>query len=168
MSNLTIEEKFKQVISTTASDAKNYGYRRRGLHLTRTLNGNIAIIAFQKSRDNTADFCKFTVNLSIVCGLLWDEEVRPIEKANEYDGHLRQRIGYLMQPANDLWWVIQNTTSADEISDEVRSVVVNAGMPYLEKYIDNSALFDLWSSGQSPGQTEFSRRKFLKELQSKY
>jgi hypothetical protein len=167
MSNTIVEDKFKLVVNATALALKSHGYRRRGLRFTKEFNGNIAIIAFQKSRDNTDYFCKFTVNLAIVCGLLWNGEFRPIDKANDYDGHLQERIGNLMPVGHDFWWTIDKFTDGDDLAVELKNVIESYGVSYLDKYIDVKALFDLWSSGRSPGLTEFTRKNFIDELRGK-
>lgn len=164
MSKSSIEETFREVIVRAASHAKSHGFKRQGQTLRKIWGGNAAIIEFQRSRDNTSTSLRFTINIAIVCGLLIDQGYTPIEKTKSYNGHLIQRIGYVLPSKYDTWWEIDEMTRKDNIVSEILGVVLDYAVPFLEKHISNEAMIDLWSSGTSPGITDFQRQNLLDEL----
>ena len=128
------------------------------------MDGNAAIINFQRSRWNSSESIAFTVNLSVVCGLLLDPDRVSVKTAKEYEGHLRKRIGWFMPDRRDKWWEISCATKAVVISADIANLIVQTAVPYLERHVRTEDLVDLWKSGESPGISEHLRVKYLATL----
>ncbi len=159
-----LQEGFEEVVAQAGVAAAAYGYVRKQGTFRRIVGDNAALINFQRSRWNSSDSVSFTLNLSIVCGALLDTSGITIKSAKEYDGHLRQRIGYLTSEAADKWWEINKATRVDVLSAEIASLVVSVAVPYLERYVRNKDLIALWSGGESPGLTDVLRLRYLARL----
>ena len=82
-------------------------------------------------------------------------------KVGASEAHLRERIGFLLQPSSDHWWVLTAATDARVVANEVAASVVEAGLPYLNAYGTDESLLALWQSGRSPGLTERQRLRFM-------
>jgi hypothetical protein len=157
----TLQQAFAYVVSQAGAAAASQGYVRRGVTLRKVVDGNAAIINFQRSRWNSADGVSFTINLSVVCGLLLDPNRSSIKSAKEYEGHLRRRIGWFLPGQKDKWWEITSTTKIDVLSAEIADLVLQVAVPYLSRYLLTKDLVALWESGAAPGITEFQRQKYL-------
>jgi Domain of unknown function (DUF4304) len=155
---------FKQIVTATAQRLSQLGFKKNGNAFRLISESNVAIIEFQKSRDNTSERLLFTVNVAIVCGLLLDPERLTIQKSHAYDGHLRDRIGTFLPDRQDKWWEINNTTDEDKLSIEVSDLICDMAVPYLLRYVDTSELLALWESGRAPGLTEGARISKLETL----
>ena len=160
----TLQEVYAEVVAQAGIATAQYGYVRKQGTLRRIVGDNAALINFQKSRWNSSDSVSFTLNLSIVCGALLDSGITTIKSAKEYDGHLRQRIGYLTSEAADKWWEVNKATKVVALSAEIASLVISAAVPYLERYVRTEDLAALWETGQSPGLTEVQRLRYLAQL----
>lgn len=162
----TLQEVFAEVVAQAGIAAAAYGYVRKQGTLRRIVGDNAALINFQKNRWNSSDSVSFTLNLSIVCGALLDSSDTTIKSAKEYDGHLRQRIGYLTREAADKWWEVNKATRVDVLSAEIASLVVSIAVPYLERYVHTKDLIALWAGGESPGLTDVLRLRYLARLKA--
>lgn len=167
MSRKALDDAFDEVVILTASRAKEFGFKRRGMSLKKIRDSNVAIIEFQKSQSNTSETLSFTVNLAVVCGALLDPERLSLEKAKSYDGHFRVRIGALAPSHQNLWWEIKAGTDSKALALEVANLVCGEGIPYIERYLGDGDLVELWESGKSPGLTDGQRLRNLKELREK-
>ena len=162
----TLQTAFLKVVDRTANRLHPFGFTRWGLVMRLMAEGNAAIVSFQKSIYADADQLEFTINLSIVCGRLWTQEARPLSLAREVDGHLQERIGFLLDEPDDVWWSIEPGTDGDRLADEVSDLVATSAVPYLRQYLTTEALIELWASGESPGMTNIQRERFLRQLRS--
>jgi Domain of unknown function (DUF4304) len=164
VSRRDLDDTFDEVVNLTASKMKEYGFKRRGTILKKIVDGNAAIVEFQRSQGNTSETLSFTVNLAVVCGALLDPESLSLEKAKSYHGHFRVRIGELAPSHQDLWWEIKAGTDSKALSLEVSNLVCDEGVPYILRYLSDRDLIELWESGKSPGLTDGQRLRNLKEL----
>jgi hypothetical protein len=153
-----------RVVDATADKLRPFGFVRWGLIMRLLGEDNAAIVSFQKSKYADDEELEFTVNLSIVCGRLLDSDARPLALAQEVDGHLRERIGFLLDDPEDTWWSIEPWTDSEQLAAEISDLIVTRGVPYLIRYLRTEALIELWASGESPGVTDLERDRFLREL----
>lgn len=128
------------------------------------MDGNVAVIEFQKSSKSSADAILFTINVGIICGRLLEAERSLPKKVGIVDAHIRQRIGMLLSDRSDKWWAIEPRSDARSLAEEISRLIERDVVPYLDRYLDDKALVALWESGQSPGLTEIQRLKYLTRL----
>lgn len=157
---------YDQVMASCAQTLRSVGYARRGSSLRKQLDGNVAVIEFQKSSKSSADAILFTINLGVICGHLIEAENLSPKKVGVIDAHIRQRIGMLLPDRPDKWWTIEQKTDARSLVGEVSRLIKMEAAPYLDRYLDDNAIVALWESGQSPGLTETQRVKYLTKLNS--
>ncbi len=164
MSMLDLNSKFDVVISTTAARLKPLGYKRKRNTFRKLLDGNSGVLEFQRSMANSAESLSFTVNLAVVCGRLLEDYSPPLEKAGAVDGHMRARIGGLIVPRQDPWWVIEQGTDGEALAREVADTVEQMGAPYVERYLRSEDLIAAWKSGDPLGNNDFMRLQYLDRL----
>src|SRR5690606_15259551 len=84
------------------------GYRRKD-HTFRKLENDLwLIIDVQSATGSTPRAVDVTINLGVFVPRLEDAEVEP----SVWSAHWRQRIGYLMPEARDVWWIIDSEEKA--------------------------------------------------------
>lgn len=164
MTALQPKELYGQVIGACSHNLQNAGYVRRGSSLCKVVDGNVAIIEFQKSSKSSAEAIVFTINLGVVCGQLLERNKSFLKGVGVVGAHVRQRIGMLLPDRPDKWWTIDTKTDARSLIEEISSLIEREAAPYLEHYLNDDALVALWKSGQSPGLTETQRLRYLRDL----
>jgi len=164
MSRAVLDTALRQIIVTTFAEVAKLGFVRRGLILRKIVEGNAAVIQFQRSMANTRDKILFTVNIGVVCGELVEEYEPALEKAGAFSAHLRDRVGMFLPGRPDKWWEITEATDVGALATEVSSLVSLEGAPYILRYLDTNALIALWQSGQCPGLTDKARIMYLERL----
>jgi|EndMetStandDraft_4_1072995.scaffolds.fasta_scaffold468543_2 uncharacterized protein DUF4304 len=164
MSRAALDMALRQIMLTTFAEVAKLGFVRRGLILRKIVEGNAAVIQFQRSVANTRDKILFTVNLGVVCGELIEPHEPPLERAGAFGAHLRDRVGKFLPGRPDKWWEITEGTDVDALATEVSSLVSSQGAPYILRYLDRNELIALWQSGQCPGLTDKERVSHLERL----
>ena len=74
---------------------------------------------------------RFTVNLGVYLDAVREQTRFPATRPgfiNEYNCHLRQRLGLLMDPPEDRWWPLD---SPDEVGLLVRDLIADVGLAWL-------------------------------------
>ena len=73
----------------------------------------------------------FTINLGVFVPALARQLARPLPKdwINEYDCHLRERVGMLFAEPADTWWSLADSDLATEAA---REALVNFALPWLD------------------------------------
>lgn len=156
-----------EAIRACAAKLKPLGFRPSGRSLKFLKGENLALIEFQKSQTSNKSNLKFTVNLAVVNRRLLEEHEPKLESATSANAHLRLRLGLLLPPKHrDFWWEVTASTSAEHLIAEIVHAVSHYGLPYLCANMTDEKLIELWSSGKSPGLTEFEREAYLKKLKS--
>ena len=62
-----IEDQFKQVVAAVAAILRPLGYRKSGTNFRRSRDdGNVTIVAFQRSTTSDAYSIRFTANVGVV------------------------------------------------------------------------------------------------------
>ena len=164
MSRAVLDTAFRQIIVATFAAVAELGFVRRGLILRKIVQGNAAVIQFQRSVASSRDKILFTVNLAVVCGELLEPYQPALEKAGAFDSHLWDRIGMFLPGRPDKWWEITEATDVNELAAEVSSLVSSQGAPYILRYLDTNELIALWQAGQCPRLTDRQRVMYLERL----
>lgn len=103
---------------------------------------------------------QFTVNLGVWVPDLHDfgSTTESDRFVNEYESHIRARLGQLLGREQDVWWPLVG--HLDELGDKLRETIRTHGLPWLDEFGDNGDVLD-WletdgpttsvRSGPSPG-----------------
>jgi hypothetical protein len=164
MSRRDLDNMLDKLIAKVAGLLVGRGFKRRGRVLKKVVDGNAAIVQFQRSVNSSARQIIFTINLGIVCGVLLDPERVDISTSGIPDAHLSIRLGRLLEVPSDKWWTLSDTTDLDSLTQKLSDAILARAIPYLERYLSAEALIALWESGVSPGLTAGQCSRFLSEL----
>lgn len=152
---------FPALLKQVGDELSFAGFKGSGGVFRRLENGNCGIIEFQKSDESTSDETKFTVNLGVVCGKLFDRCFTSLEKVRVMDAHLNVRIGWFLPGSPDKWWKLRAGEPSERIALDVYGILKDDGIPYLLRFMNVQELVSLWHSGESPGLTEIQRVRIL-------
>lgn len=112
-----------------AKYCKPLGYKKEGINFRLIQSDGLGkVINFQRSHNNTAQCCSFTIN----AGIYFEKEtVLEYPKFKEYQCLLRNR-----PRLSDLdpWWTIEEGKSVDEVWAAVEKTFAQAVLPWLAKY----------------------------------
>jgi hypothetical protein len=158
-----LDEKFARVVDATGVSLATLGFKKRRQSFRKTAGPNIAIVDFQRSNANEPGRLRFTVNVAVLSAAVAAEHGVDLDKLSASDGHLRERIGSLLEKG-DWWWEIDTTTNVETLAGEVAAAIRDRAIPYLDSCSDDEALRTLWRTGRSPGLTEVQRKRFLAAL----
>lgn len=75
--------------------------------------------------------------------------------------HWTYRLGELLQPPEDRWWTLVGEPEDGKEGVELKHLLFERGLPLLAEMSSDSALRDLWLTGQGPGLTRFQRLQYL-------
>lgn len=167
MTRTAVDETFNHVIKTIGERLKPLGFARRGSVLRVAGEDTCGIVSFQRSVTNTRDKLLFTVNLGVVSGDLLDTGPSGLEKAEVWDAHVRERIGFLLPEHSDKWWEITAASDPEALAEEMSDLILKYVVPYVQHYLSADSIISLWESGQSPGLTSKQRVELLVALKAK-
>jgi len=114
---------------------KKAGFKRRRLAFSRPFQHGYDVLVLQKSSWNSTADARFTFNL----GIYWSkaEEINGSQVAGVpfSDGQCTvwDRIGFLMQPPGDKWWIINSQRNVLELPDEILRVIGTYAFPWFEE-----------------------------------
>lgn len=140
------------VVEAIAPTLKAAGFRkRRHAFNRRTPDGLTHVLSLQAGasdppREGASNSLlpslhgKFTVNLSVhIPGMR--HSVAAGAWVNEYNGHLRRRLGTLAdEQARDVWWDSRHPDAAADVAEVIRSV----GLPWLGRFPDVGSVIEAW------------------------
>jgi hypothetical protein len=152
------------VMRAVGSMLERHGFVLRGMLFRKTIGDTSVLVEFQKSDQSSRERQLFTINLAIVCGKLLPAGSSALPKADVTDGHLTQRLGFLLPEKNDKWWELTDRTNTAALSKQMIDAMVGEALPYLDRFLTPDALIELWESGKSPGLTAVQRARFLSQL----
>jgi hypothetical protein len=150
----------KLAAAPVASLLKPRGFRKAGLVFSASRPGVVLLIALQSSQGSTRESLKITCNLGIWVDQLADERI----SVSVWESHWRERIGFFLPEPQDYWWTCTDDESATKAGDEITSLLKQRALPEMESLASPTALANLWSSGCSPGLTEYQRVEYLSKL----
>lgn len=159
MSNAEINCKFKELLTQLHKELfKPRGYSKSNQDFLSYSKGNLGkYINFQKSRFNSKDIFRFTVNVEV---FLVNEE----PPKHKYDRQFvfGERIGHFSNNYNcDQWWCF-NSDNYDDIYNELKSVFLNDIFPILDKLECKKDLIILYKSEKFDWR--FWSQQFEKEI----
>jgi hypothetical protein len=165
---LPVLAELKQLRIIFSANLKPLGFRKQGQRFRRTTDGNVTIIEFQRSATSDDSLIRFTLNVGVVSGRLFyaNDPERDFKKVGASEAHMRERIGFFLQPPTDHWWALTADSDARVVADEVATLVVDAAVPHLNEYRTDASLLALWRTGRSPGLTEGQRQRLMALLAS--
>lgn len=123
---------------------RSLGFKGSGRHYALPHESAWAQVGFQKSRGNTADRVRFTINLSVIDKAAWEDarERFPYYPARPNPNHIygvsgsHQRIGHLLPGRSDVWWSFATgQESADVLAEPNASDVCFALTEYALPYM---------------------------------
>ena len=161
---MTAASAYTQLLKSIERILGRAGFARTKQSFRIESNGNVGIIAVQKSLKSTADRVVFTLNVGV-----WSSRIAGFAGGSSQpteidDCHWRERIGFLLPDREDTWWTIRETDEPATVSDELRPVIEDVVVPAVMAHITDEALRDEWLTGKSPGLTEVQRLMHLAVL----
>lgn len=154
---MTAQDTFKRLLAEELRpDFKARGFRQKGLTFYRAIEDNYAIVQFQKSRSSTAASLDFTINLGVFSArvqralsqIMWVPEVNGVP--TEPACHLRQRIGFVLSDARDVWWTVHADGDLSERGRTLRPLLKKRAFPFLDARVSDIGMRDHWLE-RSPG-----------------
>jgi Domain of unknown function (DUF4304) len=115
---------------------KAAGYKKKARTFFRELDGGVfQIVNVQLSQWGTATESKFTINLGVFFPSIQQISLKPALDGvpNEYDCHLRQRIGMLMPDHLDHWWTVTSNPSIDGVAQQISEAWSMYGQQWIER-----------------------------------
>ena len=188
------------VVASTAPVMKKRAFRKRRYAFNRSReNGVVAVLNFQMGsseppgsyeipgfKDNL--YGKFTVNLGIAFEEMWKIDLSSASKpfppfVNEYECHLRLRLGDLATNSEDVWWSLKG--DVDRVAREVAGLIEAFAVPWLERFDTRRAVLTAWERHerisrearlglviamiyQHEGQVENAQRTFIEYYRSRH
>lgn len=118
------------------------GFRRRGAHFTRCTGGLWRVLNLQRTAWGSVEETQFTFNLAIASEAERSLRLLPRNRSPiEYQA-LATRIGDLMTPPRDTWWVAQPSRDPEDLANAVLPVIIERALPWLDAFADDAALLD--------------------------
>src|SRR5438552_13067651 len=186
------------VIATTAPVMKKRGFRKRQHAFNRSReSGVVAVLNFQMGSSEPPGtyeipgfknnlYGKFTVNLGIAFEEMWKIDLSSASKpfppfVNEYECHLRLRLGALATNKEDAWWSLKGDVG--RVAHEVAGLIEGFAIPWLERFDTRRAVLTAWERHeaisregrlalviamiyQHDGQPENAQRTFIEYYRS--
>jgi hypothetical protein len=157
--------RFRELLDCIGRTLAPSGLKKSGPQLYIRRDGNWVGISFQKSIRTSRDTIVFTINAGITSGrLLAFAGIQPAGVPNDRERHWSMRLGSMLSPASDRWWVLDDATRIEDLCAELAALIRDVALPQCEALIADEALRDLWLAGTSPGLTEIDRLKNLSIL----
>ena len=138
------------LIVAVQPDLKELHFRKRRRSFNRTVepDGLIPVIRFQRGRfdpPGTVEipglrpnlYGRFTINLGVWLPRVAEPGLdTPADRAgrfiNDYDCHLRVRIGELLPQQEDTWWPLD--TPVDDLAGAITSAIAGYALPWLARF----------------------------------
>ena len=138
---------------------KQREFRKSGLKFSSVRPEATLLVRLQSSVGTTREVLRITCNLGIVLHALGSRDNHEVR-----DGHWRERIGYFMPEPRDHWWVCSTDDTARTAGREMAALLESQALPEMERLASRAAMVALWTSGRSPGLTEYQCAQYLRKL----
>ena len=132
------------VVAEVVPLLKSAGFRKRRNAFNRiTEPGLVQVVSFQMGEFMPGSlYGRFTINLGVyVPEMVLDEHAKRGDWVKESSCQLRQRIGLLLTPPEDVWWPLDDPTEA---AGAARDALANAGLPWLDRLASRQAILDAY------------------------
>lgn len=155
-----LTSKYKLLTKTVLAQIKPLGFRIRGTRAWRDYSGNweiVRIYSARKWRDATQ--VGFNVSVGLRSAAIRRIDGYPEEEQDPTGAlvDLSATLGQLLPTPNYDAYELQASDSAEQMALSITRDLLTYGIPFLEKYRSDEALFALWRSGTAFGISEFLR-----------
>jgi hypothetical protein len=110
------------------------GFRKRRNRFRRADDGGWQVVDFQASQWGSRDDVRFTINLWVGVAELADTEA---------DAQVQERVGLLLRDGEDRWWTLDAATDTAALADELRQVLQQRCLPWLDARRSLDQLMDI-------------------------
>jgi hypothetical protein len=116
------------------------GFKKRGLTWNRGSGEIVQVLDLQKSKFSDAERIDFTINVGIWARPVWMvlSGATPPRFIKESDCYTSFRVGQLLADfcpkATDLWWILTNENDVERVGVEVRTIVSDKCLPFLDRF----------------------------------
>ena len=123
---------------------KEHQFKKQGSTWNRQHGKIVHVLNVQASPWNSQNTSDFTVNLGFLALPIWEiyENKKLPKIVYKTDCFPRLRIGELLKPPysnpGDIWWKLSCLADIDPIGNEVKSLIEDIGLPYMDKVTDLS------------------------------
>jgi len=157
---------FKELITSVTPTFRQMGFNKMGNNFYIEAGKNYGIANFQKSRENTKDLVKFTINFGVYSDVLGQMEYdyNNSVKPKVQQCHWEARVGAFMPDSPDYWWEVNISDDLKSVALNVMSVVQNIIMSEINKRLADEGLISCWMNEPFAGTTEIGRFKYLTTL----
>lgn len=141
---MTAKEKYKQIINCISILLKKSNWKKKGNKFYLFENKNYGLIEFQKSTHSDAEHISFTINLGVASNLIYKFlgiEYTDNKLPSICDCHWDYRLSSFKYGC-DKWWEIDGTTDIMLIVSEVTELLINNGLPEIDKMIRDENMRD--------------------------
>lgn len=157
------QEAYRTIVSAAGATLRPFGYRRRSDTFRRQAERNYTLVNFQRSRTDTRDEVKFTINVAAESARLWrfwrNEDLTQPPPA--YQCVWQERIGLLLPQRQDHWWLIEEDTPLEPLQQEIQQVLVETAVPALAQIETDEKLRDQWLAAVPGGLSHYARLQNL-------
>jgi hypothetical protein len=150
----------KRLVATPISGLlKQREFRKSGFKFFSIRPEATLLVGLQSSVGTTPEVLRITCNLAIVLHALGSRGNHDL-----WNSHWRERIGYFMPERRDHWWVCSTDDTAMAAGREMAALIEGRALPEMERLASRAAMIALWTSGRSPGLTEYQCARYLRKL----
>jgi hypothetical protein len=129
-------------------DLKTHGFVKHGDTFSKRIEGNVAVIEFQRSPDSTPSEYVFFVNLQTTSRLVyWFERGQSKLPDVPKDDHWWVRLGELLPKKASWGWKIENQEEASWMAEGILDALREYGLPLLETHAHDQDLLEGWTRG---------------------
>ena len=100
------------------------GFKKRRNRFRREHDAGWQVVDFQASQWNSRDDVRFTINVWV--------GVSELQEADA-DAQFEERVGSLLPEGEDQWWPVPDDTDTAALGQELRQVLEDHCLPWLEK-----------------------------------
>jgi hypothetical protein len=155
-------KKFKEFVDNFSVVLKEKGFTKNGYNYRLPQSDNIALINIQKSIDRVPGVTKFTLNIGIYFNTLFYFRTGEIvQKPIINDCQWSLRIGNLLPISQDYWWVVNNHSDMQIITDEVIQIFNTSIYPSIISNISDKSFINHLLDGDIAGTTLLEKLIFL-------
>ncbi|NOS68812.1 MAG: DUF4304 domain-containing protein [Verrucomicrobia bacterium] len=129
------QEKYETLMLEVDTLLKPEGFRRTGQNFRKRLpDGKVRwSIIFEKHRRSTEDEIRFTFYI----GAEWNRRPADYEDYmphTSWYGGAGDRIGYFMPKKEDTWWEIDEGTTAQILSAQIKAIIWSCALPFIRQF----------------------------------
>ena len=126
MRGMTARERYDAMVRDEIGPwLRERGFKKRRNGFRRADQAGWQVVDFQASQWGSRDHVRFTINL-------WVGVPELAPDASETDAHVEQRIGALTDDGEDRWWSIDADTDVAQLAGEVRTLLAERALPWLD------------------------------------